>query len=404
MGVRIGLSPLVCYTSLMSNKLVRTVCVKLDVGQHDAGLTATMRSFNEAATWIAQVCWSEKISNTNTAHHRVYQETRTRFGLGSQLAVCARAKAVEAIKAGKQRMKETCPTFGPRGAVRYDVRTFRLMSLDRVSLNTLAGRVVCRLLPGPRQHALLVDPAWQIGGADLVWREGTYYLHITQNQDAPATTDHGGVLGVDLGRAQIATDSTGEQHSGAKVKGMRAYHRARRRIVQKVRTHSARRKLRKTKRRESRFTRNTNHVISKALVAKAAASCKELALEDLTGIRGANVRHEQRAEHHSWSFYELRLFISYKAAAAGVHVVLVDPAYTSQACSGCGHCERANRRSQEFFLCRFCGLSMNADWNGALNIAYRAAVTQHMVSDALPCKPWVWKTHGAERRQGQASP
>jgi len=141
-------------------------------------------------------------------------------------------------------------------------------------------------------------------------------------------------------------------------------------------------------------------VISKALVAKAAASCKELALEDLTGIRGANVRHEQRAEHHSWSFYQLRTFVTYKAAAAGVHVVLVDPAYTSQACSGCGHCERANRRSQGFFLCRSCGVTMNADWNGARNIAYRAAVNQHMVPDALPCKPWVWKNHGAERRQG----
>ncbi len=93
--------------------------------------------------------------------------------------------------------------------------------------------------------------------ADLVWCEGTYSLHITQNRETPATTESGGVLGVDLGRAELATDSDGEHYSGAKVKGMRAYHRRRRRIVQKVGTHSARRKLRKTKRRESRFARNT---------------------------------------------------------------------------------------------------------------------------------------------------
>ena len=74
------------------------------------------------------------------------------------MAVCARAKAIEAIKAGKQRMKTTCPTFGPRGAVRYDARTFRLMSLDRVSLSTVGHRVVCRMLPGTRQHTMLVDP------------------------------------------------------------------------------------------------------------------------------------------------------------------------------------------------------------------------------------------------------
>ncbi len=102
--------------------------------------------------------------------YRVYGETRVRFGLGAQLAISARARAVEAIKAIKAKGKETCPTFGPRGSIRYDARTYRLMSLDRVSLNTLAGRVVCRLVLGPRQHAMLVDPAWKIGGADLVWK------------------------------------------------------------------------------------------------------------------------------------------------------------------------------------------------------------------------------------------
>jgi hypothetical protein len=80
------------------------------------------------------------------------------------LAVCARAKAIEAIKAVKAKKRETCPTFGPRGSIRYDARTYRLMSLDRVSLNTLQGRVVCRLLLGARQHAILVDPAWEVGG------------------------------------------------------------------------------------------------------------------------------------------------------------------------------------------------------------------------------------------------
>src|SRR5215472_15381856 len=131
----------------MNKTFSRTVCCKLDADDHAETLGATQRAFNVAASWIARVCWEEGITNTNTAHHRVYGETRARFGLGSQLAVCARAKAVEAIKAGKQRLTTTCPTFGPRGSVRYDARTYRLLPLDRVSLNMLEGRVVCRLLP-----------------------------------------------------------------------------------------------------------------------------------------------------------------------------------------------------------------------------------------------------------------
>src|SRR3954452_6505979 len=108
-----------------------------------------------AATRIARVCWDEGITNNNTAHHRVYGETRRHFGLGAQLAVCARAKAMEALKATRARDEDEqrCPTFGPRGSVRYDARTYRLLALDRVSLNTLQGRVVCRMVLGARQHA-----------------------------------------------------------------------------------------------------------------------------------------------------------------------------------------------------------------------------------------------------------
>ena len=152
----------------MNKTFTRTIWCKLVVDGHDTALATTQHSFNAAASWIARVCWDEGITNTHTAHHRVYGETRERFGLGAQLAVCARAKAVEAIKAVKSKRRDTCPQFGPRGSIRYDARTYRLMSLDRVSLNTLEGRVVCRLLLGPRQHEMLVDPAWAVGGADLV--------------------------------------------------------------------------------------------------------------------------------------------------------------------------------------------------------------------------------------------
>ncbi len=268
----------------MGETLTRTVCVKLDVGEHGPTLAATQAAFNAAASWIASVCWAEHITNTNTAHHRVYGETRSRFGLGSQLACCARAKAVEAIKATRAKGQDTGPTFGPRRSIRYDARTYRLLPLDQVSLNTVSGRVVCRLLPGHRQHTLLADPAWQVGGADLVWRDGVYYLHITQTRQAPATAASG-VLGVDLGQVRLATDSDGDHFSGSKVRGTRHHYARRRRLLQPVGTKSAKRRLRQIKRRESRFQRDVNHRISKVLVAKAAVARKALALEDLRGIR-----------------------------------------------------------------------------------------------------------------------
>ena len=110
------------------------------------------------------------------------------------------------------------------------------MSLDRVSLNTLEGRVVCRLLLGARQHEMLVDPAWEVGGADLVWRAGVYYLHVTQSREAPDESEpEGGTLGVDLGIVNLATDSEGEHFSGAVIRIVRSRYHLRRQRLQKVR-------------------------------------------------------------------------------------------------------------------------------------------------------------------------
>jgi putative transposase len=366
----------------MSGKLTRTICIKLDVGDHAPTLAATQARFSQAASWIARVLWAERISNSTSAHRRVYGETRTRFGLGAQLACCARAKALEAITATQVKGEATCPAFGARGSRRYDARTYRLMTEERVSLHTLAGRVICRLLPGSWQRILLADPDWKTGGADLVRRDGVYYLHLTQSRPAPAKAAPAGVLGVDLGQVRLAVDSEGAAFTGAKIKGIRHYYAKRRARLQHAGTKSAKRRLKQIKRKESRFQRQTNHTISKTLVAKAAEAAKALALEDLSGIRArVTVCAAQRSYRLSWAFFLLREQVAYKAAAAGVPLLLVDPAYTSQTCSACGHCEPANRPSQSSFRCRRCGFALGADHNAAINIAYRAAANRPMVSE-----------------------
>jgi IS605 OrfB family transposase len=259
------------------------------------------------------------------------------------------------------------------------------MSLDRVSLNTLEGRVVCRLILGARQHALLVDPAWETGGADLVWRAGIYYLHVTQSREAPPEIEpDGGTLGVDLGIVNLATDSEGEHFSGRVIPIVRGRYHLRRQRLQKVNTKNSKRRLRQMRRREARFQSDTNHRISKKLVHKAAVSCKAIALEDLSGIRErVAVRHEHRYERHSWAFFQLRQYITYKAAQTRVAVHLVDPRNTSRTCSACGHCEKANRRSQESFLCQRCGFTLNADYNAAINISRTAVGRRQSASGVI---------------------
>jgi putative transposase len=53
----------------------------------------------------------------------------------------------------------------------------------------------------------------------------------------------------------------------------------------------------------------------------------------------------------------------------------VNPAYTSQRCSACGHVDGKSRESQADFRCTACGFAANADVNAAINIAAGHAVT-----------------------------
>ena len=265
---------------------------------------------------------------------------------------------------------------------------------------------------GARQRALL---AGRRGEADLVCRNGAFYLHQSCEVKTPDVEVPEGWMGVDLGIVHLAVTSDGESFSGKQVEAKRAWYARRRQILQRVGSRSAKRRLRQLSGRQRRYQRDTNHCISKVLVEVAQRTGRGIALEDLRGIRGrTRVRREQRHRHHNWTFHQLQGYVSYKAALAGVAVWFVDPRYSSQTCSVCGHCDRSNRQTRDEFVCVVCGYAAPADENAARVIARRACVNAPMVSTeaakagdcdrspatAPPCALSVGQAAG----QGQAPP
>jgi len=305
----------------------------------------------------------------------VYGEARTQYGLSSQLAIRAISKVVDSYK----RDKSIKPTFRREGAVTYDERVMSFKGLNTVSLLTLQGRVLVPFRMGRYQESRLDSIK---GQADLLYRHGTFYLAVTLDVPEPTPSDTPDTLGVDLGIINLATASSGETFSGAAIEKTRHKMLTLRTALQKRGTKSAKRHLKKLSGKEARFRKNTNHVISKQIVQKAKANEQAIAIEDLRHIRqrtDARLRPSQRARHCSWSFWQLRFFLSYKAALAGVPVHTVDPRNTSRTCSKCGHCAKENRKRQAAFLCVSCGHCCNADYNAAINIS-RAVVMQPIVS------------------------
>jgi IS605 OrfB family transposase len=341
--------------------------------EQKADLLDTMERFNEAASFAAKVGFEAGVFGQVTIHKLAYHEMRERFGLSSQLVVRAIAKAVECF----QRDKTKCPVFKSRSAICYDQRVMSFKGLTTVSLWSLSGRLLIPFVCGDYQK----DRQGRIKGqADLVYRQGKFYLLCTIDLPEDAPVEPTDVLGVDLGIAKIAVDSTSEAFSGEKVEATRKHYAKRRAGLNRVGTKSARRRLSKIRKREANFRRNENHRISKQVVAKAKATGSAIAIEDLNGIRDrVTVKQPQRNRHASWSFSQLRSFLTYKAALAGITLVTVDPRNTSRTCHVCGHCEKANRKSQSEFECRQCRYSANADFNAARNIRARGLVKVPMV-------------------------
>jgi putative transposase len=369
-------------------KLTLRIQLLPDVEQKEI-LLATMERFNEAATFAAKVAFDAGVRSQTAIHQRCYREIRERFGLSAQMAVRAIGKAVEALASLRAKgERDICPVFQAHGAITYDERIMGFKGLDKVSLWTLAGRMILPLIYGEYQ-AERFDRIK--GQCDLVYRGGKFFLYATVDIPEEAPIEITDFLGVDLGVVNLATDSDGETHSGEPVEKARQRIGKHRKALQKRGTKSAKRRLVKVRRREANYRRNENHRISNELVNTAKTHGVGIALEDLAGITDdmSRFRQDQRSRMKGWAFFQLRSFISYKAQRAGIPVAYVDPAYTSRTCSTCGHCASGNRKNRNDFACLHCGFSLPADHNAAINIKTKASFRVPIVGldDAGTRKP-----------------
>jgi len=348
-------------------KLIAQVKLAVDAVQ-TASLRTTMRRVNDACNAISTTAWEHRTFSQFALQRLSYRTVREQFDLSAQVAVRAVAKVTDAYKLDHQRRRK----FRPFGAITYDDRILSWkLDQSEVSIWTLNGRLKIPFQCGERQRRQLAS---RQGESDLVLFRGNFYLLAVCNVEEPTPQDFEGILGVDLGIVNIATDSDGEPFSGAQLNALRHRHRRLRQRLQRKGTKSAKRLLRYRRQRESLFVRDVNHRISKRIVTKAQGTGRAIALEKLDGIRDrVTVRRPQRAALHSWAFLDLKQKIAYKAALAGVPVFGIDPRNTSRTCPSCGLVDKRNRPSQARFKCVACGFAGLADHIAAENIR-RAAV------------------------------
>jgi putative transposase len=184
-------------------------------------------------------------------------------------------------------------------------------------------------------------------------------------QSLPAT---GRETGIDLGIEAFATLSDGTRifNPGWYRKAERALKTAQRRVSRRKKGSNRRRKavtlLAKAHQKVRRQRCDFHHKTALAVVRENDTIYHE-------DLRTANmVKNHHLAKSISDAGWAAFLTIlSFKAACAGRRVIVVNPAYTSQTCSGCGALV-SKGLSVRWHSCPDCGTSLHRDHNAAKNI------------------------------------
>ena len=253
-----------------------------------------------------------------------------------------------------------------------------------------------------------------------VSREGCHW-YISFCVEGAFTLPNAGLpaIGLDLGVARSVTTSTGEVFAfpvatSKEDRRMRfLQRRASRRLKGSVRRRLAYEAVARLRRHLANRRRDAAHKLSTRLATThASIVIEDLKLKDMTASAagtpaapGHNVRAKSRlnrgmlAQGHA----DFRRMLSYKCERSGARLLAVDPAFTSQTCSQCGHCASENRKSQAVFRCVACGSHINADQNAALNIL--AAGQGRVCAGRLGVTPaGELRTHPRSRLRKQPGP
>jgi len=191
-------------------------------------------------------------------------------------------------------------------------------------------------------------------------------------------------VGIDVGVTLFATLSNGEMikplnlekeiremkkaqtNLSRKVKGSRNR--------QKAKVKLARRHLKITNKRKNFLHQVSNRITNEnQVIVIENLKIKNMSKKAKGSVENPNMRASAKSglnrsiTQQSWGMFFTML--EYKAIKKGGEVIKIDPKYTSQKCSKCGHISKQNRQSQSKFVCTSCGFSTNADYNASINIA-----------------------------------
>lgn len=335
----------------------------------------------------------KNLKNTNP----IFDNIEFGKGIDSKSAITQRVKKdfSTSLKNGLAKGERSVTNYKRNYPLMTRGRDLKFQYIDENSDEVIikwVNKIVFKVLLGTRKnentlelkHTIhkVINKEYKISQSSLQFdKNNNLILNLTI--DMPKNTERefvkGRVLGVDLGINYPAyvclSDNTYiRSYIGDKqelFKQRQQFRRRRKRLQQQLKNVKGGKgrdkklsNLNKLSSNERNFAKTYNHSISKRIIEFAKKyKCETIHLEKLTkeGFNDLILSN--------WSYFELQDMIEYKANREGIDVKYIDPAYTSQTCSICGHVDKENRQTQEKFKCMKCGFELNADHNASINIA-----------------------------------
>ena len=205
----------------------------------------------------------------------------------------------------------------------------------------------------------------------VVRKAGKWYACFScevEPEPLPAT---GCEVGIDVGISSLIVTSDGEKVENPRWyrKGQKRLRVLQRTVSRRKKGGSNRRKAVKALQRQHEHTKNKRNDFLNKLAHRLVTQYDRIALEDLRTANMIRNGHLSKSIMDAgWNYLAQRL--ASKAEEAGKLVSLVDPAYTSKTCSGCGSLFEDLKLSDRWVDCA-CGLSLDRDENAARNILGR---------------------------------
>ena len=253
---------------------------------------------------------------------------------------------------------------------------------DALMLSRARGHQPISISLPPQLHSVL-----RVLEVRLVWdrcaRRYTWHL-VVENGKQPKEATGTNTVALDLGEIHPVAATDGQSAivvSCRELRAKRQYSAKRLAELQarqsRCRKHSRRWwKLQKVKNRfrakQQRRKRDLEHKISRSVVDYAVEQqAGTLAIGDVRDIADSGGKgRKQNQRLSTWRHGKLRSYLSYKAEAEGMRVVLVDEHYTSKTCPN-PSCNHRHKPTGRMYRCPVCGFQAHRDVVGAVNILSR---------------------------------